>query len=41
VTDRLNIRFRSNNKAAWEKAAKIMAARRVAWSAEAPPRVRR
>jgi hypothetical protein len=37
-TDQLNIRFRSNNKAAWDKAAEIMAERRAAWSTEQPPR---
>jgi hypothetical protein len=36
-TDQLNIRFRSNDKAAWTKAAEALAANRSAWSVEPPP----
>jgi len=37
-TDKLNIRFRSNSRASWEKAAATLAANRAAWSGELPPR---
>jgi hypothetical protein len=37
-TDKLNIRFRSDSKAAWEKAAATLSAHRDAWVREPPPR---
>jgi hypothetical protein len=37
-TEKLNIRFRSNSKAAWDKAAAVLAAHAAAWRHELPPR---
>ena len=36
-TDKLNIRFRSNAKAVWDKAAMVLAAHSAAWRKEQPP----
>ena len=36
-TDKLNIRFRSNDKSVWDKAAAVLAAHSSAWTAEQPP----
>jgi hypothetical protein len=37
-TDKFNIRFRSNNKTVWDKAAATLIAKQAAWSVEQPPR---
>lgn len=36
-TDKLNIKFRSNDKAVWDKAAAVLAAHQTTWAAEQPP----
>jgi hypothetical protein len=37
ATDELDISFRSNSRAAWAKAAAVLAAQRETWIAERPP----
>ncbi|HEX4376055.1 MAG TPA: hypothetical protein VHZ99_02775 [Steroidobacteraceae bacterium] len=36
-THRLNIRFRSDDKAVWDQAAAVLAAHATSWAAELPP----
>jgi hypothetical protein len=36
-TDKLNIRFRSNDKSAWDKMAEVLAANQAAWATEPRP----